>query len=175
MRLITVQHRSIIEYLRQNKVYHVDDRLPVASNLVEPYKFMMKHYQYKHRPIFCCPVGFCCNFGGCNDREGSYIIEMEVPDKLCRIQDYYGWSDFIYFTELPNEFSEFKGLKTVKQFGVYVLDMYRDKNSLDRRLCYQVTIPSIHRSWIKKIIPVNKNFSDMYVNTGGENILQSII
>lgn len=174
MRVITIQKLIVLQTLKVNNVYYVNDNAPIPSNLIKPYKFMTKHYGYQHRPIFMCPVGHYCNFGGANT-ENSYIVELEIPDKYCKIQDYYCWSDFIYFTELPNEFEQFNGIKTVEQFGKYVLDMNKYGFNSGREACYQVTTQFLRKNWVKQIIKMNETFDKLYVDNGGNAILQSII
>lgn len=173
MRVITIQSKEVIMILKKYGKFTVPNNVPISENLIKPYKFMMKHYGYKNRPIFMCPVGHQVNFGGAKT-EGAYIIELDIPDRFCKIQDYYGWSDFIYFTELPGEYEPFKGCKTVEQFGKYILDMY--KNGFDTRngLVYQVTTQFLLSKWIVGIKEINDNFIDNYVDTGGRNILKPL-
>lgn len=173
MRVITVQSREVLLQLNKNGKFTVSNNAPVSSNLVKPYKFMMKHYGYSNRPIFMCPVGHRVEFGGAKFNE-AFIIEMDIPDRFCKIQDYYGWSDFIYFTELPMEYEQFKGCKTVEQFGKYVLDMYKNGFGDNKNTVYQVTTQFIRMSWIKKVVAVDRNFIDTYSDIGGKNVLKSI-
>lgn len=173
MRLITVQSKEVLFKLNKTGKYIVPLNAPISQNLVKPYKFMMRHYGYNNRPIFMCPVGHHAEFGGAKT-DGTFIIELEIPDRFCKIQDYYGWSDFIYFTELPNEYEQFNQCKTVEQFGRYVMEMYKDGFGSNDNIVYQVTTQFIRRGWIKKIIPINNNFIELYSDIGGKNILQSI-
>ena len=173
MRCITIQRKEVVEYLRKNKIYHVPMNSPLGENLIKPYKFMMKHYGYKYRPIFMCVVGHNCNFGGACT-QGTYIIEMEIPDRYCKLQHYYNWSDFIYFTELPEEWEPWNRINTVRQFGYWTLDLYKNKKPQNDDVI-QVTTQFINRNWIKKIIPMNEQFDKMYVDNGGVNVLQSIM
>ena len=173
MKVITIQSKEVLMALKKYDKYTVQNNAPVSSNLIAPYKFMMKHYKYKNRPIFMCPVGHYANFGGA-DTNGTYIVEMEIPDRYCKIQDYYGWSDFIYFTELPGEYDVFYGCKTVEQFGKYILDMYKDGFTGNKDTVYQVTTQFLHKSWIVKTVPITDKFIDKYVDTGGIYLLKSI-
>lgn len=174
MRVITIQRIEVIEQLKKNGKYRVDDNAPIGSNLIKPYKFMMKHYGYSTRPIFMCPIDTCANFGGaCTEK--AFVIEMEIPDRFCKVQDYYMWSDFIYFMELPNEWEKFNGCETVEQYGHYLLDINKNGFNCGKDAVYQVTTQFIHKNWIKKIIPINEAFIDAYVNTGGINRLSSIM
>lgn len=174
MRVITIQKLIVLQTLKVNKTYYVNDNAPIPSNFIKPYHFMMKHYGYSNRPIFLCPVGYYVNFGGAKLND-AYIIELDIPDRFCKIQDYYGWSDLIYFTEVPWEYTEFRGCKNVEQFGKYVLDMYKNGFDKNTNIVYQVTTQFLLKSWVKKIIKINDNFVDKYVDTGGTNILKSII
>lgn len=173
MRVITVQHKNVLKTLYKTGEYRVGNEAPVSSNLIAPYKFMMKHYKYKNRPIFMCPVGHYANFGGA-DTNDSYIVEMEIPDRYCKIQNYYDWSDFIYFTELPRDYDGLYECKTVEQFGKYILDMYKNGFTGHRDTVYQVTTQFLRKSWIVKAIPITDKFIDKYVDTGGIYLLKSI-
>lgn len=172
MRVITIQSKEVLAQINKTGKYTVSNNVPISDNLIKPYKFMMKHYKYKNRPIFMCPVGYKVEFGGAKIKDAC-IIELEIPDRFCKIQDYYCWSDFIYFTEIPWEFEEFNGCKTVEQFGMYVLDMYKEGFS-NRNIIYQVTSQFLLKSWIRKIIPINSEFIDKYADVGGKNVLKSI-
>lgn len=174
MRAITIQSKLVIEQLNKNGKYIVPNNAPISENFIKPYNFMMKHYGYSNGPIFMCPVGHHVNFGGAKLND-AYIIELDIPNRFCKIQDYYGWSDFIYFTEVPWEYSEFKGCKSVEQFGKYVLDMYKNGFGTNPNIVYQVTTQFLLKSWVKKIVKIDDNFVNKYVDTGGTNILTSII
>ena len=173
MRVITIQHVNVYKELMNKGEYRVSSSVPISENLVKPYEFMMKHYRYKTRPIFYGMVGHRANFGGAK-LDNSVIMELEIPDIYCKVQDYYGWSDFIYFTEIPYEFSEFKGCKTVDDFGRYILDMYKAGRYPDN-IVYQVTTQFIRKGWIKAVRKFDKDFTDEYYDNGGRNILKSII
>lgn len=173
MKVITVQSKEVLMILHKYGKFTVPNGVHISENLVEPYRFMMKHYGYTNRPIFMCPIGYCVNFGGAKTNN-AYIIEMEIPDRFCKIQDYYGWSDFIYFTESPMEYEQFKGCKTVEQFGKYILDMYKNGFGNNPNIVYQVTTQFIRKSWIKKVVPINESFINNYIDTGGRSVLKSI-
>lgn len=174
MRVITVQSKEVLLQLKKVGKFTVPNNAPISENLIKPYKFMMKHYGYINRPIFMCPVGYHVEFGGAKTND-AYIIELDIPDRFCKIQDYYGWSDFIYFTELPREYESFNGCETVEQFGRYVLDMYKSGFDNNPNIVYQVTTQFIRKSWVRKVIPINNDFIDKYSDVGGRNILKSIV
>lgn len=173
MRVITIQSKEVLMILKKYGKYTVPNNAPVSENLIKPHMFMMKHYGYKNRPIFLCPIGFNVNFGGANT-DGTYIVELDIPDRFCKIQDYYGWSDFIYFTEVPGEYEPFKGYNTVEQFGKYVLDMYKNGFDKNPNIVYQITTQFLLSKWVVDIKEINDNFIDRYVDTGGINILKPL-
>lgn len=174
MRVITVQSKEVLIQLDKYGKFTVNNNAPISEVFIKPYKFMMKHYGYKSRPIFMCPVGHRVNFEGAKINN-TYIIELEIPDRFCKIQDYYGWSDFIYFTEAPGEYEPFKGYNTVEQFGKYVLDMYKNGFDKNPNIVYQVTTQFIRKSWVKRIIPINDEFVSKYTDNPMREVLESII
>ncbi len=174
MRVITVQHKNVVMQLAKNGKYAVASNVPVSDNLVEPYKFMMKQYNYKNRPIFMCPVGHHVNFGGAKIKD-TYLLELDIPDRFCKIQDYYGWSDFIYFTEIPYDYEPFNGCETVEQFGKYVLNMYKNGFGNNKNVVYQVTTQFLRKSWVKKVVPLNDAFINEYMDNGGAAVLKHIM
>ena len=174
MRVITIQNINVVGALLDTGKFTLDNYIPTTDILVRSYNFMMKHYRWKHNPIFMCPVGYKVSFDGAN-LNGAVLIEMEIPDRFCKIQDYYGWSDFIYYMECPGTFEQFKGCKTVEQFGVYILDLYKGEQLSNRNIVYQVTTQFLCKQWIKAVKPVTKEFLDLYYYTDGSNILKSLI
>ena len=171
MKVKTIQNIRVAKSLMKNGKYVVPDGVMISSNLIEPYKFMMKHYGYKNRPIFMCPVGYCANFGGAKVDKESVLISLDIPDRYCKIQDYYGWSDFIYFREMPWEYSAFNGCKDVNSFGEYVLDLYKDGFIGNKGTVYQVTTQFLLKKWVTGIGRVTDDFVNNYYDTGGVNIL----
>lgn len=172
MIVVSIQSKKVIEQLVRNGKYTVNNDAPINDIAAKPYKFMMKHYGYKHRPIFMCPVGYKANFGCFCDVGSSALLIMNIPDRYCKIQDYYGWSDFIYFMDAPFEYKPFNGCKDVSSFGRYVLDMYKGGFGKNINTVYQVTTQFLLKSWIKGIKDIDSNFIDMYFNNGGKYVLK---
>ena len=174
MRLITIQNYKVAEYLRHHSKFVVPDDVHWSDNLIAPYKFMMKHYNYDHRPIFYGAVGHNANLGGAKT-EDSVILELDVPDIYCKIQDYYNWSDFIYFTELPQDFEPWNGIETVEQFGKWTLDLYKNGFTGRSNTCYQVTTCFMMKSWVKNIVKMTSEFDTMFIDNGGNKVLHSTL
>ena len=60
----TIQHKNVALQLHKNGKFVVPMNISYASNLKEPYLFMMKYYRYTNRTIFLAPVGYFVNFSG---------------------------------------------------------------------------------------------------------------
>ena len=146
------------------------ENAPLPPNLVEPYRFMMKHYNYKHRPTFLAPVGYYVNFCGAT-LDNACLITLDIPDKYIKIQDYYMWSDFIYFSEMPHEIQQTYNVRNVNELGRRVLDQFKDGIEKNDTV-YQVTTQFLLKSWVRKIERLTPEFIDAYIDTGGVNVLK---
>lgn len=164
MKLITIQDINVFKQLKQNNVYYSDlSRLNNKSNLIKPYKIMMNHYGYLHVPIFCCVIGRYSEFFGAKIEDGI-ILELDVPKDIVKLQVYYNWSDIIYFTEYPNEWSG----SDINKFIIDTLNGYEtdsDKHAI------QAVIPYIHPEWLKGSYIISPKFLELYYGSGGNNIL----
>lgn len=167
----TIQHKNVLTQLHKNGKYTVDGYDYIANHLIYPYAIMKKHYGYKHMPIFLAPVGYFVNFAGASTDNTSCILTLDVPDRYIKVQDYYMWSDLIYFSELLGQLHSVYNVKDLKEFSKQVLDEYKDGIIKDRTT-YQVTTQFLLKSWIRKVEEITPEFIDMYVNTGGVNVLK---
>ncbi len=166
----TIQHKNVALQLHKNGKYVVGSDISIASNLTAPYKFMMKHYNYQHRPIFLAPVGYYVNFSGASF-DDACIITLDIPERYVKVQDYYMWSDFIYFSEMPHELQQTYNVRDVNELGRRVLDQF--KYGIEKsETVYQVTTQFLLRTWIRKIEELTPEFIDTYIDTGGVNILR---
>lgn len=177
MQVITIQNKNIINQLLKDGEFHYSKLDTVPNILTAPYKIMMKQYNYKYRPIFTCPVGYYVNFGGAHI-DNALLLQLNIPDKFCKIQDYYQWSDLVYFGQDLKSFEiEIKGnpigIKTYKEYCKYILNIYNNRYT-SKEAVYQVTTQFLRKNWIEHIANINNNFLDLYYDTGGRNILHSI-
>ena len=166
----TIQHTKVLKYLQDCNKYYVPKNAPLPPNLVEPYRFMMKHYNYKHRPIFLAPVGYYVNFCGAA-LDNTCLITLDIPNRYIKIQDYYMWSDFIYFSEMPHEIQQTYNVHNVNELGRNVLGQFKggiEKNDT----VYQAITQFLLKSWVRKIERLTPEFIDAYIDTGGVNILK---
>lgn len=178
MRCITVQHKSVYEdYIKKNKKYRAN-YTNVSDILVKPYKFMQDYFNWKSTPIFLVPEGHYIEMGGAKFRDGSVAIELDIPDKYVKIQRYYDWSDFIYFTENSWEFegaSNVDKFKTVEDWAKTIMDI---KDSIAKADEYkdplQATIEFILPSWLICVSYNLDKLAEMHDQTGGRNKLNRL-
>lgn len=96
LNLTTVQGEEVLKKLKQGKTYFADYGKIQFSCYVEQYKRLAKHFKFKETPIFCAPsdADYAIEASNC---EGE-TIELKVPIEECHICDYYGWSDYLYYS-----------------------------------------------------------------------------
>lgn len=178
MRCITVQHKSVYEdCIKKNGEYRANYN-NVSDILIKPYKFMQDHFNWKSAPIFLVPEGHYIEMGGAKFGDESVAIELDIPDKYVKIQRYYDWSDFIYFTENPLEFRDASNVnlfKTVEDWAKTIMDI---KDSIAKADEYkdplQATIEFISPTWLVCASYNVDKLAKMHDQTGGKNILKRL-
>lgn len=173
MKCITVQHKSVLKQLYKDGIYKAD-LSRVSENLVKPYEFMMKHFGWKSCPIFLSPIGFNTNMGGAKFMDGYIAIELDIPDELCKVQRYYDWTDFIYFTECPGEFEDACNVdkfESVEDWAKTILDIGIDYNNMDP---LQVTVELLQYNWILSTTDNLDKLCDEQNDNGGDYKLQPL-
>ena len=167
IRLITVQSKEVADSLLKGNIHYARKR---EDYFLQPvYNKMCEAYGYENNPVFAGVVGRRCEFLGA-PREESYIIEIDVPEELVKIQNYYDWSDMIYYTEEPKEWamgSEYP----LKEFFKNTLE---GKNTHKKSSVIQATIPYIDPNWVHDIIPLTEKFNDLHIGSGGNNVLMTL-
>lgn len=166
MKLITIQHVNVLKTLKKGNTYYANfERIRGrASNLIEPYKAMMVHYNYSYVPIFCGVVNRYAEFYGATT-ENAIIIELNVPDNLVKTQSYYDWSDVIYFTEFPNEAGSGFNLKKFTRDVLDGLNTEKDTTAI------QAVIPYVKPEWVVDTHKLTNKFLGLHCGSGGRNIL----
>lgn len=176
IKCITVQHASVLKTFRRKDVYHATmDR--VSENLKGPYEFMRNLYGYEHDPIFLCPVGHLANFYGAKLRPGSVALEFDIPEELCRVQEYYEWTDFVYYSEFPNEFKEKfdpSAFPDMKSYGEYVLTKLKPQDMPLKKTFYQITVPELRLDWLVDAKSDLKKLDDLHGCANYDLELQSL-
>lgn len=87
MKCYTIQSKEVLNTLKKNGIYYTD-KLPEENNLSVAYKFAKEVYGFNHIPIFLVPnTGIPITVFGCKT-ENSIGLELDIPDKYIKIQDY---------------------------------------------------------------------------------------
>ena len=111
---------------------------------------MMKEYGYKYPPIFMGIVGKITNFYGLNPEnmvamQFEYFIETDANRRL---QNYYSWTDLIYFTEYIDEYMEIKEENNALSFDKFVWEALNKKPPRrdDEESTWQATVEYLRRA-----------------------------
>lgn len=127
----------MLEEIQTNGIYKADINR-AAPNHIDPYGFMMKTYGYETCPIFGAIIGYRVNFYGARLHDGDTVLfELEVPREFVHVQDYYDWSDVIFYMEEGEE----------DPYKEAVLTRF-DNEELDNRRPLQATLPYILKEWV---------------------------
>lgn len=144
----------------------------VSDNLVKPYQTMMEKYGFHYCPIFLCGPGFKAEFYGAKFDENHIAFEFEIPDALVRIQDYYNWTDLIYFTENPEEFHDSydeNKFPTLDNFADFVLNTTPDEDRV-----HQFTVEKLKYRWLRSICCDLSKLDELHNGSGGANKLKPL-
>lgn len=167
VKVITVQHKNVLRCLEETGKYESGVRT-VPTSRSRAYDYMMKTYGYKNPPIFLAPVGQRVEFCGANFGEDCVAIELDIPADKVRIQEYYDWSDFIYFVEESDEEDFIDTFSDLDEFGKYVL--LGMKNMDDNRV-YQLTVDYLDADWVTKVSWQLDKLKQLHNCSGGANVL----
>ena len=141
MKLITIQSKKVLDILKSGKTYYANFDKIQYSNYKKQWKELAKYLGFKECPIFCSPIdddtAITSSF---IEIEGSKIT-LNVPDNECHIMDYYGFSDWLYYSsgQEYDDFFDWNEDKALKN-----IDAYLDKNAN----IVQVILNRIEPEWV---------------------------
>ena len=168
MKVITIQHKEVLKKLLEKGSYKANKSF-VSENLLKPYEFASTFFGWDNIPIFLAPIGYKVEMYGAKMGLDYVAIELDIPKEYLKFQEYYNWSDFIYFLECPDEFKEsFSNYKNVEDFGKDILDIKPNKSS---KSPYQVMTSELKKEWITYILEDSSKLSERHNGTGGSNKL----
>ena len=177
MRVITVQHKDVYKGLRKDGISRATEEY-VSENLVKPYRFMQTYFRWESTPIFLGVVGHNVNYGGAKFDENSIAMEFEIPDEYVKIQRYYDWSDFIYFTELPWEFNDTCNVEKFGSVNEWALTIMNIKHDIARAARFrdplQASVEMLNIDWLVDTLENLDKFQQDYNDNGGVNVLESL-
>ena len=112
MKVVTIQHKNVLDILRQEGIYWVDQYRSDYKGFKPTYDKMMilmeEKIGVKLLPIWCFSrvqgMEPSTNLNwenykgkGCPIDETSVLFELEVDEINALIMDYYQWTDYMYF------------------------------------------------------------------------------
>ena len=162
MLAITIQHRSVYAKVLDGS-YKAEYR--PGTDLIEPYRFMAHEYGWDSCPIFLAPVGYRVNLYGATFSKESVCMLFDIPDDIIKLQNYYTWTDFIFYIQMPDEFSKAYNYPTVEELGRVALS-----GVLGEEGCAQVTVPELRKEWLIGATSCLDVF-DKYDGSGGNYVL----
>lgn len=151
--LLTVQHENVLDILVNDKVYYSSEKY-IADDRIAPYQELMKEYQYEYYPVFANVIGLHGNCYGIPRNRKMYLFELIVPKTYIRYQDYYDWSDFMYYTECPDEWDDTSPTISLDEFKHEALIKYKDVPDKNKTVPIQATIPYIRPEWLSAHAPL---------------------
>lgn len=172
--IITVQRKEVFDKALLNGVYYADTEKYIAEkkpNLLKPYQYLIHEYGYRHCPIFGCPVKHHCEFYGADCSANSVLIQLSVPSNEIKVQNYYDWTDLIFFMEYPQEW---QNVYPLEQFFKDTLHRNNVQHPSHTCRVHQITMDRIEKTWITDTSPVTKKFTKLHIGSGGSNILRPL-
>lgn len=153
--------------LNTTGVYQADINR-ISPNLARPYRFMMSEYDYNTCPIFLAIEGHYAEMYGAKTKPDCIALEFDIPDALVKKQDYYDWTDVIFFMEYPEEYSTNKN--DVYEYARQVLH----QNEFEQKRALQATVSELRQEWLIDTLPCPDLLIKKHVGSGGRDILQSL-
>lgn len=176
MRCITIQNKVVYERLMEEGIY-VRPSLPkeLTSDIKKAYLHMKECYQYENMPIFLAPVGYKVEFYGARFDQDSIALELEIPDEFLKIQNYYDWSDFIYFINAKSEFKNWSDrYKDVYAYGREILFSIENEMQMNLKDAFQCTTEILKKEWILSTATDLSRIKYLHNGSGGRLILSEL-
>lgn len=163
MKLVTLQSKVILPDLLNGKTFYADIKY-APDKLKAPYLFLKDFMHSSSCPIFCAAIGMPTSLDGSGKLSERCALELDVPDDLCTVMNFYDWTDYCSFKDDLGEFEEVcPNFKTPDDFARVVLSSY------DADKTVQVCIPYIAPSFI---VDVEENADKLnlskYLSNGGK-------
>lgn len=176
MKCITIQNKMVLDIL-QNKGYFVKPTLSseYISDIEKSYLFMKEVYHYENMPIFLAPIDYKVEFYGANFDENSIALELDIPDKYLKIQNYYDWSDFIYFIGEEDVFKNVTDKYTdVFDYGKDILLSIKNRKYMNLKDTFQLTTDILKKEWILSQTTDTSKIKEKHDGSGGQYILSEL-
>ena len=110
MRLKTLQNKSVLDILKQGKIYYADYGKIRYKDYIPQWKRLSEYCGFSHCPIFCVPIDNdeAIEASQLKQNNNDIIIELNVPNNECVLMDYYDFSSYLYYSS-GQEYDDYFG------------------------------------------------------------------
>lgn len=147
MKLVTIQHKNVIETLNKQGVYHASYSKLKYKHYVKQYKNLAEYCGFSYCPIFCTPITntSAIESSGIYEDDEYVKLYLEIPDSRCVELDYYEWSDYLYYSsgEEYDDYFNFNADEALSNIDKYII--------LGQSKTPQICIQEIYKSDIINI------------------------
>ena len=166
MKLVTIQHKKVLELLLKGITYENDFKYITSSSFdditdkqekeeqdkIHSYQVLMRHYNYASPPIFCCIPEKRVSFEGTKISRYSILLELEVPDDFINFHLHFRWKNICNYISTGRYTAE-------KDEEAKQALEYRD---VDCGLAMQAVIPFIYPEWLIGVYKIPKDFDKFF-------------
>lgn len=150
MKLMTLQSKSVANILKNNKVYYANYSEINFPDYIKQWKKLAEYCGFSHCPIFCAIEGDYEIISNSNLKKSddNILIHLDVPDRYCKVMEYYDFSTWLYYSEGQEYDSYYKwGKKKALENPDKYFKLYKPNkvNSLD---VPQICIQEIRPEWV---------------------------
>ena len=95
-----MQNISVLDLLKQGKIYRADYNKIFNKDYLRQYKFLAHQAGFEDCPIFCATEKSegIISFSGLHKSKSNVLLTLNVPDDETYCTEYYTWTDYLYFT-----------------------------------------------------------------------------
>lgn len=139
-----MQNISVLDLLKQGKIYRADYNKIFDKDYLRQYKFLAHQAGFEDCPIFCATEKSksIISSSGLHKSKSNILLTLNVPDDETYCTEYYTWTDYLYFSTEDTNHS-------------YVRELEDElKQNLIPEHCAdpQIIIDRIEPSWVEGLI-----------------------
>lgn len=154
-----MQNISVLDLLKQGKIYRADYNRIFDKDYLKQYKFLAHQAGFEDCPIFCATEKSknIISSSGLYKSKSNVMLTLNVPDDETYCTEYYTWTDYLYFSTEDTNYDYVKELENEL------------KQNLIPEHCHdpQVIIDRIEPTWVEGLIiddHKNDDLEDMNLN-----------
>ena len=192
-----MQNISVLDLLKQGKIYRADYNKIFDKDYLRQYKFLAHQAGFEDCPIFCATEKSksIISSSGLHKSKSNVLLTLNVPDDETYCTEYYTWTDYLYFSTEDTNHSYVKELEDeLKQNLIpehcsdpqiiidrieptwvdgLIIDDHKDDDLEDINLIESDQIDDLHKDlmiWLKtkNVITSNPSNGPMYILPDGQ-------